>query len=549
MNPSEGTDNAADKSEDTESSFNINGASDVSTVLGIVQDNDPPQNTETNKTDTYTDDEYVILLDYLSIAQIHRPKVEKFDPTYFKSCDKESLATEGLRNSYMLDRIVQYRKDDMLSDLEIFESFQQDFKGWNVDDFSIVTHGARKALRDALRYRGVYTGTYVGGKISIQFAHLVTLENLLPWDIQDLHYKFDSFYYIFQETCRREGIAPGQIPESLTSQIDQHAKGERKPEHQIKPVITSFAVSTASDNDEHKQITAQNRHKSKESHEKPRVRNEIEAPVPMVYPELSVKRDPISRNTLPDQSFRNISTVPNTHTSKDIYPEIDLNKMPFIKDNLELFDLGPPEPLTNKQKAIITRGWCKMDYFSGDMYEPLDLQIQRYTKKCTEGGLCPSQFAVHFQSMLTGKASVHSDIHFKPHWRFVDQYVCLKLRFENANHMRLYLRCWNKMSFSTFMQLPRNKGKTNFQNLEAFLDKMELYQRALGPRYQSEQIFVDQLKKAIGNIFEFKGIQSKNPTTRYALINDLEEIALMLDEQSTYRRCQFRIEELSPSYK
>lgn len=64
----------------------------------------------------------------------------------------------------------------------------------------------------------------------------------------------------------------------------------------------------------------------------------------MVYPELSVKRDPISRNTLPDQSFRNISTVPNTHTSKDIYPEIDLNEMRFIKDNLELFDLGPPEP-------------------------------------------------------------------------------------------------------------------------------------------------------------------------------------------------------------
>lgn len=208
MNPSEGTDNAADKSEDTENSFNINGASDVSTVLGAVQDNDSPQNTETIKTDTYTDDEYGILLDYLSIAQIHKPKVEKFDPTYFKSCDKEPLATEGLRNSYMLDRIVQYRKDDMLSDLEIFESFQQGFKGWNVDDFSIVTHGARKALRDALRYRGVYTGTYVGGQISIQFAHLVTLENLLPWDIQDLHYKFDSFYYIFQEICRREGIVP-----------------------------------------------------------------------------------------------------------------------------------------------------------------------------------------------------------------------------------------------------------------------------------------------------------------------------------------------------
>lgn len=87
------------------------------------------------------------------------------------------------------------------------------------------------------------------------------------------------------------------------------------------------------------------------------------------------------------------------------------------------------------------------------------------------------------------------------------------------------------------MQLPRNKGKTNFQNLEAFLDKMELYQRALGPRYQSEQIFVDQLKKAIDNIFEFKGILSKTSTTRYALINDLEEIALMLDEQSIFPRC------------
>lgn len=57
MVPSESTDNAAENFENAESSFNISEASDVSIGLSAVQGNVSPQNTETTKTATYTDDE------------------------------------------------------------------------------------------------------------------------------------------------------------------------------------------------------------------------------------------------------------------------------------------------------------------------------------------------------------------------------------------------------------------------------------------------------------------------------------------------------------
>lgn len=70
---------------------------------------------------------------------------------------QRTAGKEGLRNSYVLDRKVQCCKDDMFSDLEILESFQQDFDGCNVHDFDIVTCEAKKSTTQCFTLPGGYT--------------------------------------------------------------------------------------------------------------------------------------------------------------------------------------------------------------------------------------------------------------------------------------------------------------------------------------------------------------------------------------------------------
>ena len=252
MNPSENTEPTAENFETTESSLNI-----------------APNIGQASPT-TYTDREYQILLDNLSTVQISKAKREEFDPTYFKPFFDGPLTTKGLRNSHVLDKILEYRRDDKLSHFEILGIFQSDFEGWTVHDFDNVSQHVRQALRNSLRYRGVYTGQFVGGRISTQLAHLLTLTDLLPWDMKDLHYRFDSFYYFFQNLCRQDGLAPDQLRESPTTQIDPSATSRKGPINTPMPphsTVLRDLSSTPSNKDEHKEITAQQHNNAKEAHE------------------------------------------------------------------------------------------------------------------------------------------------------------------------------------------------------------------------------------------------------------------------------------------
>lgn len=139
-----------------------------------------------------------------------------------------------------------------------------------------------------------------------------------------------------------------------------------------------------------------------------------------------------SKNAANDDSL----VVYKRHEDKvpiKFYPDVDMN-MPLIRKNPKLFDLEPLQPLTEKQIERMERMETKEFTFSGEMYDLIDVKIKRYAQKCIRAQIEPSQFAHYYQETIIGYTRYYAEMAFQPHWRFVDQYVCLKKHFDHPAH-------------------------------------------------------------------------------------------------------------------
>ena len=152
------------------------------------------------------------------------------------------------------------------------------------------------------------------------------------------------------------------------------------------------------------------------------------------------------------------------------------------------------------------------------MYDLLDDKVLLFLDTCLAAGIRPNQFHAVFPRILTGKAR-----DFQPHYiprtdEFGQQYLKVKLHFEHEVHRGKYFTDWTTTTFEKLRSNYRDKSLHDI--LEMLLDKLQLCQRALGPRYSGDE----QLHTAVINAC--RGV----PELEYALMSPPKNCEQLFDQ-------------------
>lgn len=80
--------------------------------------------------------------------------------------------------------VAAYTNNDEI-DQDLLKTYQDEFEGWTMNQFSIAEPEARKGLKQALRSRGIYLGP-TAGHINKQLFALLSAQVLPEWDEYEL---------------------------------------------------------------------------------------------------------------------------------------------------------------------------------------------------------------------------------------------------------------------------------------------------------------------------------------------------------------------------
>lgn len=115
----------------------------------------------------------------------------------------------------------------------------------------------------------------------------------------------------------------------------------------------------------------------------------------------------------------------------------------------------------------------------------LDDKVLSFLNICNVAHIRPPQFYALFPRILIAKAR---DFHFYHITRtddFGKQYSKIKLHFEHEIHRSKYFTDWASTNFEKLQAEHRDRGPHEI--LEMLIEKLQLCQRALGPKYMNDE--------------------------------------------------------------
>lgn len=151
------------------------------------------------------------------------------------------------------------------------------------------------------------------------------------------------------------------------------------------------------------------------------------------------------------------------------------------------------EPLNLRTQAAFSKIYSFEDKYTGNVYDLRDDKVMLFLDICLAAGIRPNQFHAVFPPILTGKARDFQLHYITKTDDFGQQYFKVKLHFEHEVHCSKYFTHWTTTTFEKLRAYYRDKSL--YDILEMLLNKLQLCQRALGPRYSGDK----QLHTAVIN--------------------------------------------------
>ena len=136
--------------------------------------------------------------------------------------------------------------------------------------------------------------------------------------------------------------------------------------------------------------------------------------------------------------------------------------------------------------AQFVKIWDKNSNYTGEAYDILDDKIRYFLDTCYTVAIKQSQFHAVFSSILSSRAKDYFVYNVNRNLTFAEMYNQMKTKFDTEINKAQYHTDWSLMTYSSLKAEKSNIGKTNWEVLQALLDKLQLCQRALGLGYMGK---------------------------------------------------------------
>ena len=367
-------------------------------------------------------------------------------------------------NTYLLEKIVEYKCAPHRVDMTLLQDFQEDFEDWDVDRWAPLDLKLRREMRDLLRARGIYTG-YIRGRMAEQFVKLQVAEDLPDWDdksLRTMDFPTNTRAYRKQQELlgsQRPLVRPGTRP-GTPALLDEKDTGQGppgRPPTGKAPAPASLAASVA---------TGANttplgpRHQSENTGD------------------FQEKLAYLSLDHVYDFDGPQYSTLP---------PE-----------NKQIQSLDPTSA------AQFTKLWNNADSYTGDAYDVLDDKVLLFLGVCSTARIKISQAHAVWRYAVTKNARdyyIH-DIGTAKNLRQI--YDLTKAHFDTEVNRHQYFTDWTTITFRGAMANAKEGERNPITVLNNMLDKLRLCQRALGPDYTGKGQLVTTIHRAVRGVPEFE---------------------------------------------
>lgn len=216
----------------------------------------------TDEEPPYDPEEDVELLGMLKTFGI-RPKVAKHldGRLVGETLDRDN---EIHRNTFVLTKAEDYMNDQWGQDYHTLRSFQEDFDGWPLECFNGIQEDVRKALRAALKYKGVFIKPRLA--VAPQLFNLLKTEKLPPWDEEELmEAKLDENTRAWKQ--RQQAMTNKEAGKNK----NKNKKGKGKDPDKDKQGEKDVAPEQEEEHDEDKDEEASDEEEEDEGAEKPAI--------------------------------------------------------------------------------------------------------------------------------------------------------------------------------------------------------------------------------------------------------------------------------------
>ncbi|KJZ69913.1 hypothetical protein HIM_10698 [Hirsutella minnesotensis 3608] len=369
-------------------------------------------------------------------------------------------------------RFMSNAQFEHLQSYDILDYFQEHFEGWTISTWKCVPDDYKRALRNLLRRRGIYTGRQKG-RFATQFLYLQTVDKPPNWPEEEfMAMEFDERTAAHR---RKMAVVGSNAPTNpLSPQPPSPTTTSEQPVINVAPSQSPPPAPTT--------------------------------PVPTTHDALI----PTSLTAHPTSyRFQHPELVQPVHTPR---PEPPSEPM-----SIEAYTKLPPDDIPNatvdgdtQQKFM--KLWDKDKNYTGEPYNLLDDKIRIFMSICYNIQVKPSQFHALFPRILTGRAQTFYIDKIKWTTTFRKAYDSIKQHFDtDVNHVHYY----TDWTTTTFYKLrTENATKSLHDVLQLLFDKLQLCQRALGKDYAGDIPLRTTLINACRGV----------PELEYALFKPAEKI-------------------------
>jgi len=414
-------------------------------------------------------------------------------------------ATVAARNTWVLWKVYNYRKvPPTVVCNEFLGYFQEDFEGWTADGFRDVKLGARRALKQALHVRGIWTSK-TGGPINQRLEELVTAEEIPEWNEKEL-----------EET---QAANPDSVAWRVLAKIQERRKRSKPTTPQLQPNAPLTAEQELEEEQEEggaeemvecdieyptllSPVAKEIREKKGEN-EALRIQQQQQGRANTPSQAESVRVTPVeTRATSHDKRAASHKTSVISH---DIHVNShgQWNGDEASTDYMRLPPAEHPNELCPSTAAAhFSKLWDREFCYTGERYDILDDKVRFFLDACFMAGLRQGQLHFVFPLALSGRARVFFLHQIDRGSTFAQMYKRLKSHFDTETNQAKYLTDW---STTTFDKTKRdNPTKSDEEALEAMLERLQTCQRALGADFSGEKHLIVNVMRACRGVRELE---------------------------------------------
>lgn len=433
-------------------------------------------------------------------------------------------ATDGQRNGYVLGKLIDWQsRSGQDVDYSLLGDFQEDFEGWNEEDFRSLQQDLRRPLKDHLIRHGICLGSW-NGPTNVKLAEVVICDDLPTWTDEALRQygprllETTEAYELWQE-WKGKGTSkdPQRGPRTPSPRTPAEAPRYQTPSgpNAVQDHMAAFEGNLASFK---RAMTVQREHNPQLARQPPSpyqsrtVSNELENPrkstpalafqTPERHREATQATE--GRPHLFERRTRS-PMPPSRHGPVD--QTLQHRQAPLETEDVDPYRQIPPRQKPNEMLpatvlAQFAKLWRKEMNYTGEVYNLLDEKVRYFLNTCANIGIRESQFHAAFNYILDGAALDFYSYQMSPRMTFAEMYWALHHHFETEVNREHYHSDWTTVTFLSMKAL--NPTGTNLEVLDQLLSKLKKCQRALGASFMAEDQLVSATIRACRGVQEFE---------------------------------------------